>query len=167
MFSSLFHGDLVLVAKMVLVDALRLCDHPDDEDAVEGILMKLFKSPRVSVQAAAAGYAAQFRTWGLASVPALELATVANMVAAGVPIGHALTLHSVIHVTQQVQQPNTDTTLAQPRQNTRAASVADFPGLGELGWPGRPRRAGGAGAHCSQRTAGPGLTRRYTLRCAK
>jgi hypothetical protein len=81
-----------LVAKMALVDALRLCDHPDDEDAVEGILMKLFKSPRISVQAAAAGYAAQFRTWGLASVPALELVTVADMVTAGVPIGHAITL---------------------------------------------------------------------------
>ena len=48
----------------------------------------------------------------------------------------ALTLHSAIHVKQQVQvqQQNTDTTLAQPRQNTRAASVADFPGLDELGW---------------------------------
>ena len=152
---------------MVLCDALRLCDHPEDEDAVEGILMKLFKPPRVSVQAAEEDYAAKFRTWGLASVPALELATVANMVAAGVPIGHALTLHSAIHVKQQVQvqQQNTDTTLAQPRQNTRAASVAEFPGLGELGC--QHRRAGGAGAHCSQRTAGPGLTRRYTLRCAQ
>ena len=141
---------------MVLCDALRLCDHPEDEDAVEGILMKLFKPPRVSVQAAEEDYAAKFRTWGLASVPALELATVANMVAAGVPIGHALTLHSAIHVKQQVQvqQQNTDTTPAQPRQNTRAASVAEFPGLGELGWPTQTSWRGWSPlftAHCRSR----------------
>ena len=122
---------------MVLCDAIRLCDHPEDEDAVDGILMKLFKPPRVSAQAAEEDYAAKFKTWCLASVLALELATMPILVTAGVSIGHAITLYSAIHVKQQVQvqQQNTGTTLAEPRQNTRAASVADFPGLGELGWP--------------------------------
>ena len=142
---------------MVLVDALRLCDHPDDEDAVEGILMKLFKSPRVSVQAAAAGYAAQFRTWGLASVPALELVTVADMVTAGVPIGHAITLRAAMHVKQlQVVQQLQEqaATIIQPQQSARAAAVADFPGLGELGWPTQTSWRGWSPlftAHCRSR----------------
>ena len=76
---------MVAKSEMVLCDALRLCDHPEDEDAVEGILMKLFKPPRVSVQAAEEDYAAKFRTWGLTSVPALELATVPILVTAGMP----------------------------------------------------------------------------------
>ena len=142
---------------MVLCDALRLCDHPEDEDAVEGILVKLFKTPRVSVQAAAAGYAAQFKTWGLASVPALELVAVTDLVTAGVPIGHAITLHAAMHVKQlQVVQQLQEhaTTLTQPRQNTRAASVADFPGLGELGWPTQTSWRGWSPlftAHCRSR----------------
>ena len=43
-FSSIDHGDLVLVAKMVLVDALRLCDEPGNEEAVEGILDEIIQS---------------------------------------------------------------------------------------------------------------------------
>ena len=89
---------------MVLVDALRLCDEPGNEEAVEGILTKLFKAPRVSVQAAAEGYAAKFRTWGLASVPALELVAVQDLITAGVPFGHALTLHAAINVQQEIIQ---------------------------------------------------------------
>jgi hypothetical protein len=132
----LFHGDLVLVAKMVLVDALRLCDEPGNEEAVEGILAKLFRAPRVSVQAAAEGYAEKFRAWGLASVPALELVAVQDLITAGVPFGHALTLHAAINVQQEmIQTAPVQQAVPLQQRNVRAAAVTDFPELGDVGYP--------------------------------
>ena len=66
--------------------------------AVVGIPAKLSKAPGVSVQAAAKGYAAKFRAWGLASVPGLGLVAVQGLTTAGVPFGHAPTLHAAINV---------------------------------------------------------------------
>ena len=43
---------------------LMLSDEPGNEDAVTGVLEKLFRAPRVSVQAAAEKYAAKFKAWG-------------------------------------------------------------------------------------------------------
>ena len=121
---------------MVLVDALRLRDEPENEEAVEGILTKLFKAPRVSVQAAAERYAVKFRTWGLVSVPALELVAVQDLITAGVHLGHALTLHAAINVQQEIIQiaPVQQAVPLQQR-NARAAAVTDFPELGDGGYP--------------------------------
>ena len=38
------------MAMGMLCDQVRLCDHPQDEDAMVGILEQLFKVPRVSVK---------------------------------------------------------------------------------------------------------------------
>ena len=99
-------------------------------------LEKLFRAPRVSVQAAAEKYAEKFRTWGLASVPALELVSVQDLIAAGVSVGHALTLHATINV-QQEEMTVAPVQQAVPIQHStvRAVAVTDFPELGDVGYP--------------------------------
>ena len=132
---------------MVLVDALGLNDEPGNEDAIEGVPEKLFRAPRVSVQAAAERYAEKFRTWGLASVPALELVSVQGLIAAGVPVGHALTLHATINV-QQEEMTVAPVQQAVPIQHSTVRTAAVM-------WDTRPTRAGGRGIRILWRTKDP------------
>ena len=128
-----------------LIDQIALTDHPDDEEAVENILRTLLVPPVISLQAAAADYVSVLVLGGYCSVGALQTLEQDNMVAVGIPPGHAQRILRAIRVQEpQVQSqpagqvPQLPASVAQAYQSNssgKAAAVTSWAALSGTGYP--------------------------------
>ena len=81
----------------MLVDAVALCDHPHDEDAMVGILQQLLKVPRVSTKIEKADYGHEiFEKNDILSLPTLLAVDAAMLEGLGVSVGHAVAMVTVL-----------------------------------------------------------------------
>ena len=120
----------------VLADTIALCAHPHDEDAMVGVLMELFKVPRVSVKIEKARYVEDiFQKHDILSLPALRTVSTGMLEGLGVSVGHAAALVGVlfkpIPAIQVDLQPEV---IIQPRQKNKA-EVKTFTALTAAGIP--------------------------------
>ena len=120
----------------VIDDAIALCAHPHDEDAMVGVLMELFKVPRVSVKIEKAGYVEDiFQKHDILSLPALRTVSTGMLEGLGVSVGHAAALVGVlfkpIPAVPVGLQPEV---IIQPRQKNKA-EVKTFTALTAAGIP--------------------------------
>ena len=122
-----------------LCDRVRLCDNPEDEDAMVGILQLLFKQPRVSKQVEAREYYKIFEQHDILSLPALARVNEQVLEGLGVSVGHALALVAALFVQQPVAaaQPVQQVTAAGENRvsRQRRPEVKWFPDLLSTGFP--------------------------------
>jgi hypothetical protein len=122
---------------MVMNPRLSSCDKPDDDAAVYGILAGLFMSLPPAVRSE--HYEDVLRAAGFCFIGALNHLTVERLIEMGVPLGHALMLHAIVHIPPP---PDTPSPNRGPRNETAAAPppprrmrLRSFPACGTSGVP--------------------------------
>ena len=118
-------------------DAIRLADHPEDEDAMVGILQQLFKRPRVSKKVEEAEYHKIFEQHDLTSHAALRTLKPGMLEGLGISVGHSLALVNTVFNPEKQAEPAGVEPAPPEREDRRRnrLEAREFPPLVATGWP--------------------------------